>query len=102
MCHFTKLRNDLCPWRESGKYKLRCLPDLPEIDAVMALVGTLAWLYKHRLTLHPSHSVRMAAQKDDIVENSLCDLRIYSRMGHDGSSYGFACPVLLCMCPSRA
>lgn len=93
------LRSDLCRWRDSLKNKLRSLPDLPEIKAVMAMVGTLAWPYKHHSTLHPSEFVRMAAQKDDIVENSLCDLQACSRIDHDSSDYRFACPVLMCMFP---
>ncbi len=102
LCHFTRLRSNLCPWRESSKYKLGDLPDLPEIEAVLALAGTLAWLYKQHLTLHPSEFVRMAAQKDDIVGKSLCGLQVHARIGHDGSSCRFACPVFLCMFPSRA
>lgn len=75
-----RLSSDLFPWGDSGKYKLEELPDLPEIEAVLAEVGTLARLYKQRLTSHPSEFVKMAAQKDDIVWKSLFDLEVHSRV----------------------
>jgi len=85
----SRLSSDLCPWGDSGKYKLEELPDLPEIEAVLAEVGTLARLYKQRLTSHPSEFVKMAAQKDDIVWKSLFDLEVHSRVGYAASSCCF-------------
>ena len=76
LCQLSRLRIDLCPWTESGKYKLGHLLELLEIEAVMALVGRLVWLYKHHLTLHPSQFVSMAAHKDDTVGKDLCALQV--------------------------
>ncbi len=92
----SRLSSDLFPWGDSGKYKLEELPDLPEIEAVLAEVGTLARLYKQRLTSHPSEFVKMAAQKDDIVWKSLFDLEVHSRVGYDASSCCFR--TLSCAC----
>lgn len=81
---------------------------MPEIEAVLAEVGTLARLYKQRLTSHPSEFVKMAAQKDDIVWKSLFDLEVHSRVGYEASNRCFhtlccACLQaelgLLCACP---
>ncbi len=69
---------------------------MPEIEAVLAEVGTLARLYKQRLTSHPSEFVKMAAQKDDIVWKSLFDLEVHSRVGHDAFSCCFH--SLSCAC----
>ena len=71
------------PWGDSGKYKLEELPDLPEIEIVLAEVGALARLYKQRLTAHPSEFVKMAAQKDDIIYKSILDLENHSRVSLD-------------------
>jgi len=69
---------------------------LPEIEAVLAEVGTLARLYKQRLTSHPSEFVKMAAQKDDIVWKSLFDLEVHSRVDYDAFSCCFH--SLSCAC----
>ena len=93
----SRLSSDLFPWGDSGKYKLEELPELPEIEAVLAEVGTLARLYKQRLTSHPSEFVKMAAQKDDIVWKSLFDLEVHSRVGYKAPIIAFIpCLVLVC------
>lgn len=68
---------------------------MPEIEAVLAEVGTLARLYKQRLTSHPSEFVKMAAQKDDIVWKSLFDLEVHSRVG----MMSFAVAVIASLVP---
>ena len=75
-----RLSSDLFPWGDSGKYKLEELPDLPEIEVVLAEVGALARLYKQRITSHPSEFVKMAAQKEDIVFKSIWDLELHSKV----------------------
>ncbi len=92
----SRLSSDLFPWGDTGKYKLEELPELPEIEAVLAEVGTLARLYKQRLTSHPSEFVKMAAQKDDIVWKSLFDLEVHSRVCHAACSCCFR--TLSCAC----
>lgn len=85
---------------EGQKCKLKESLNLPEIQ-VLAEVGTLASLYKQCLACHPSHFVRMAVQKDDIVWKVLDDVQVHLNKA-TASGVAFAVLVFVCMFPGQA
>ena len=64
-------------------YDMEDLLDFPAIADELAFVGKLARAYQQRLTFHPSHFVKVAAPKEDLVVKSLKELEVHSQVcGH--------------------
>ena len=61
-------------------YNMEDLPDFPAIADELAFAGKLARAYQQRLTFHPSHFVKVAAPKEDLVVKSLKELEVHSQV----------------------
>ena len=70
--YYYRIASDLLPW--FSRYDLDELPNAAEIRRLLEEVGALAREYDMRLTFHPDHFVKLASDKEDVVERSVIDL----------------------------
>ena len=70
--YYYRIASDLLPW--FSRYDLDELPNAAGIRRLLEEVGALAREYDMRLTFHPDHFVKLASDKEDVVERSVIDL----------------------------
>ena len=66
------------PW--CTEYELEDLPDFAAIAEELAWAGRLARAYDQRLTFHPSHFVKLAAEGGELLGRSMKELEVHSRV----------------------
>jgi UV DNA damage endonuclease len=76
--YYYRIASDLLPW--FSRYDLNALPNAGEIRQLLEEVGTLARNHDMRLTFHPDHFVKLASNKEDVVERSVTDLENHGAM----------------------
>lgn len=76
--HACRLSSDIFPW--CTEYKLEQLKDYDAIADELAFAGKLARAYDQRLTFHPSHFVKLAAETDELLNKSIKELEVHSRV----------------------
>lgn len=85
--HLYRMTSKLFPW--AGHYELDDLPDFPTIKDALSAAGQLARAAEQRITNHPSCYIKLAATNDELVEQSVRDLEVQSRifdlMGYEPS-----------------
>ena len=74
-----RLSSDIFPW--CTEYKLEQLKDFEAIADELAFAGKLARAYDQRLTFHPSHYVKLAAETDELLARSIKELEVHSQVG---------------------
>ena len=77
-----RLTSNFFPW--ASKYKLSELPDFPEIAHILGQAGELSRRYGQRLTAHPNEFVKLAAERPQLVEESLMDLEVHAQVRRVG------------------
>lgn len=73
-----RVTSDLIPW--ASEYALTDLPDYESIAATLLECGGLANGSNQRLSAHPSHFVKLASSRPEVVDNSIKDLEIHSQI----------------------
>ena len=76
--YYYRIASDLLPW--FSQYDLDDLPNADGIRLLLEDVGALAREHNLRLTFHPDHFVKLASDKEDVVERSLTDLENHGAM----------------------
>lgn len=76
---FFRLSSCIVPWMTEVQ-DMRLLPDYPEIEAALKHAGNLARAYGQRLTFHPSHFVKLAANDPDVLQKSVQELEIHGQV----------------------
>jgi len=76
--YYYRIASDLLPW--FSRYALDELPNAAEIRRLLEEVGALAREHDMRLTFHPDHFVKLASDKEDVVERSVIDLENHGAM----------------------
>jgi UV DNA damage endonuclease len=76
--YYYRIASDLLPW--FSQYDLDDLPNANGIRLLLEDVGALARKHNLRLTFHPDHFVKLASDKEDVVERSLTDLENHGAM----------------------
>lgn len=69
-----RVTSSLFPW--ASEYELEDLPDFPEIKKVLATIGSRGL----RLTIHPDHFIKLAAQPGPVLDNSIKDLEYHAKL----------------------
>ena len=75
-----RLSSDIFPW--CTEYQLKELKDFEAISDELAFAGKLARAYDQRLTFHPSHFVKLAAETDELLNKSIKELEVHSLVRH--------------------
>lgn len=73
-----RITSDLFPW--ASEYSLSDLPDYKHISSVLSDCGTMARCSNLRLSAHPSHFVKLASQKENVVKAAIKDLETHSEL----------------------
>ena len=73
---FFRMSSVLQPWM--GVHDIRTFPQFEEIRTALEFAGNLARKYGQRLSFHPSHFVKLAAETDSLVEKSIAELEGHS------------------------
>jgi len=73
---FFRMSSVLQPWM--GVHDIKSFPQFEEICIALQFAGNLARKYGQRLTFHPSHFVKLAAETDSLVEKSIAELEAHS------------------------
>ena len=76
--HACRLSSDIFPW--CTEYELEQLKDYDAIADELAFAGKLARAYDQRLTFHPSHFVKLAAETDELLNKSIKELEVHSKV----------------------
>ena len=76
--HACRLSSDIFPW--CTEYELEQLKDYDAIADELAFAGKLARAYDQRLTFHPSHFVKLAAETDELLNKSVKELEVHSQV----------------------
>ena len=76
--YYYRIASDLLPW--FSRYDLDELPNAAEIRRLFKEIGALAREHNMRLTFHPNHFVKLASDKEDVVERSVTDLENHGVM----------------------
>ena len=76
--YYYRIASDLFPWFH--RYVLDDLSNADEIRRLLEDIGALAREHDIRLTFHPNHFVKLASDKEDVVERSLTDLENHGVM----------------------
>ena len=76
--HYYRIASDLLPW--FSRYDLDDLPNAEAVRGLLETVGNLARKHDMRLTFHPDHFVKLASNKEAVVERSLTDLENHGTM----------------------
>ena len=79
LCAVYRLSSEIFPW--CTEYEVEQLKDFDAIADELAFAGKLARAYDQRLTFHPSHFVKLAAETDDLLTKSIKELEVHSRVG---------------------
>ncbi len=73
-----RMSSDLFPW--CSEYELSDLPDFEEIKKALMWCGAKSKIYKQRLTFHPSHFCVISSLREDVVKNSIKELRQHAEI----------------------
>jgi UV DNA damage endonuclease len=73
---FFRMSSVLQPWM--GVHDIKTFPQFDEICIALKFAGDLARKYGQRLTFHPSHFVKLAAETDALVQKSIAELEAHS------------------------
>lgn len=73
-----RMGSGIFPW--GSEYDLHDLPDFNTISYHLLKAGMLATATGQRITAHPDHFVKLGSAKDKVVENSIKDLELHSRI----------------------
>ncbi|GLC43785.1 hypothetical protein PLESTB_000907700 [Pleodorina starrii] len=73
-----RLSSGIFPWMSF--YQLEELPDAEAIKEALADAGAAARQYGHRITFHPSEFTKIASDKPEVVETSIKELEVHSRI----------------------
>lgn len=73
-----RISSDIFPW--GSEYNLEDLPDFQRISYFLHKAGTLAKSTGQRLTAHPDHFVKLGSDKPHVVDNSIKDLELHSKI----------------------
>lgn len=95
--HLYRMTSKLFPW--AGHYELEELPEYELICAALSAAGDVARAADQRITNHPSHFIKLASSNESIIESSIKDLEVQSRvfdlMGYTPSHWNKVC-VFVC------
>ncbi|KAK9831028.1 hypothetical protein WJX74_000567 [Apatococcus lobatus] len=84
---FFRMTSTMFPW--CTEYEMEDLPDWEEIKGHLAFAGDLARAYDIRMTFHPSHFIKLAADNEDLLAKSLKEMEVHSKildyMGYEPS-----------------
>lgn len=87
-----RMSSDMFPW--SSEYEIPDLPDFDEISKLLREAGDLAMSADQRLTFHPSPYSVLASLREEVVENSLKELRQHAEiMDLMGLPQNHYCPI---------
>ncbi|PNH11288.1 UV-damage endonuclease [Tetrabaena socialis] len=75
---FFRLSSGIFPWMSF--YTLEELPDAEAIKQALLDAGEAAKRHGHRLTFHPSEFTKIASDKPEVVETSIKELEVHSRI----------------------
>ena len=84
-----RLTSNIFPW--CTEYALEDLPGFAAIADELAFAGKLARAYDQRLTFHPSHFVKLAAEGGELLGRSMKELEVHAQVRAGG-------PPLACYC----
>jgi len=73
-----RMTSKIFPW--AGHYALEDLPDYSLIYEALEAAGELARAAEQRITNHPSHFVKLASNRDAIIQSSITELEIQSHV----------------------
>jgi len=73
-----RMGSGIFPW--GTEYDLYDLPDINEIANTLVNAGVIATMTGQRITAHPDHFVKLGSSKDKVVENSIKDLELHSKV----------------------
>jgi len=76
--HLYRMTSKLFPW--AGHYELEELPEYELICAALSAAGEVARAADQRITNHPSHFIKLASSNENIIDSSIKDLEIQSRV----------------------
>ena len=74
-----RLTSNIFPW--CTEYALEDLPGFAAIADELAFAGKLARAYDQRLTFHPSHFVKLAAEGGELLGRSMKELEVHAQVG---------------------
>ena len=95
--HACRLSSDIFPW--CTEYELEQLKDYDAIADELAFAGKLARAYDQRLTFHPSHFVKLAAETDELLKKSIKELEVHSQVRAGQCCWRFAVGLCVnCVC----
>ena len=72
------MTSTMFPW--CTEYEMEDLPDWEEIKGHLAFAGDLARAYDIRMTFHPSHFIKLAADNEDLLAKSLKEMEVHSKV----------------------
>lgn len=91
--HLYRMTSKLFPW--TGHYELEELPEYELICAALSAAGEVARAADQRITNHPSHFIKLASSNENIIDLSIKDLEVQSRvfdlMGYAPSHWNKVC-----------
>lgn len=73
-----RMGSGIFPW--ANHYNLEDLPDYDIIVSNLAHAGDLAMRTGQRITAHPDHFVKLGSTRADVVNNSLAELELQSKI----------------------
>lgn len=73
-----RMGSGIFPW--GSEYDLYDLPDIKAISYHLLKAGMLATATGQRITAHPDHFVKLGSAKEKVVENSIKDLELHSKI----------------------
>jgi UV DNA damage endonuclease len=73
-----RISSDILPW--GTEYQIENLPDHNKILNKLREAGRIARDTGQRISMHPSHFVKLASLKETVVENSVKDLELHSKI----------------------
>jgi len=76
--YFFRLSSELFPW--ASEYKFTDLPQYKSISKILSIVGKFANNNKLRITSHPGPFNVLVSPRENVVENTITDLRIHGEM----------------------
>ena len=75
---FFRLSSELFPW--ASEYKFTDLPQYQSISKLLSIAGEFAKKNELRITSHPGPFNVLVSHRENVVENTITDLRIHGEM----------------------